>query len=462
VRVRRSALLALPVAAAGAVGAIVLTGGDGGGGAGGGAQAAAGSAGATVAVSRRTLVDRQRVDGTLGYAGTRSATNRLSGTITWLPHTGQVIRPGQVLFRVDGEPVVLMNGTLPAYRTLKTGIDDGGDVRQLERGLRALGYDPGTVDRTYTATTAAAVRAWQDDHGLEETGEVELGRVAFLPGARRVSAVKAAVGSAAKAPGGDDTGDRTEFAAYHPVDPLAKAKAKALAKAKAKARAKARAKGKARAKAKADAAAKARAQKPAGKPTTPTTAKTPATSSGGADGDGSPADGDGGDGGGSTPAVEVLSTTSTRRVVTAEVDAADQELAVEGRRVRVELPDGRTVSGRITDVGTVATAADDGSGGGDPGEGDSTPTITVTIRLTSARAAGRLDQAPVSVQLARTTRRGVLAVPVQALVAQPGGGYAVERADGRLVDVEPGLFANGYVELTGGRIAAGDRVRVPE
>jgi multidrug efflux pump subunit AcrA (membrane-fusion protein) len=154
----------------------------------------------------------------------------------------------------------------------------------------------------------------------------------------------------------------------------------------------------------------------------------------------------------------VLVTTSTRRVVTAKLDAADQQLAAVGRRVRVELPDARIVSGRITGVGTVAVA--DSGQGNDP-NADTSPKITITIRLRSARAAGRLDQAPVSVQLARTTRHNVLAVPVQALVARPGGRYALELADGRLVDVVPGQFANGYVELTGGRVRPGDRVRVP-
>jgi hypothetical protein len=126
--------------------------------------------------------------------------------------------------------------------------------------------------------------------------------------------------------------------------------------------------------------------------------------------------------------------------------------------VRVELPDGRFASGRITSVGRVATA--DSNPNGDP-SADTAPKITITVKLRSARAAGRLDQAPVSVALARTTRRHVLAVPVQALVARPGGRYAVELADGRLVGVDAGLFANGYVELTGGRIRVGDRVRVP-
>lgn len=492
-KARRAALLAVPVVAAAGIGtAVAVEQHDGGNQAEGATGARSG--GPTVAVARRTLVDRQRVDGTLGYSGTRPAANRLSGTITWLPHTGQVIHPGQTLFRVDGQPVVLMNGGLPAYRDLRSGVADGRDVLQLERGLRALGYDPGTVDETFTSTTADAVRDWQQDRGLTETGAIALGRVVFLPGARRVSAVKASLGSTASAPAAEDPAGRAELAAYRaatataptvdglPTRPAAageptaaerrRAKAKALAKAKARARAKAKAKALADARGKAakrngdGTGQDAKTQTGPGSAPTASGGKTPSTASpvaaGGGDGSGD--GGSGGDGGGSGgQATEVLTTTSTRRAVTAAVDAADQGLVAAGRRVRIELPDGRTVSGRIASVGTVATAADSGSG--DPGAGDgsgsNSPTITVTIRLTSAHAAGRLDQAPVSVQLARTTRRNVLAVPVQALIARPGGGYAVERADGRLVDVVPGLFADGYVELTDGAVTAGDRVRVP-
>jgi peptidoglycan hydrolase-like protein with peptidoglycan-binding domain len=168
-------------------------------------------------VARRTLVDRQSVDGTLGYTGKRAATNRLSGTITWLPRVGAVITPGHTLFRVDGKPVVLMDGTLPAYRSLRTGIADGADVRQLERGLARLGHDPGTVDDHYSAATAAAVRAWQAALGLSKTGRVELGRIVFLPGARRVTELKVSLGSTAATGGGGGDNPNNKFASYTPT-----------------------------------------------------------------------------------------------------------------------------------------------------------------------------------------------------------------------------------------------------
>ncbi len=83
----------------------------------------------------------------------------------------------------------------------------------------------------------------------------------------------------------------------------------------------------------------------------------------------------------------------------------------------------------------------------------------MTITLTGKRRG--LDRAPVSVELTREARRNVLAVPVTALLAQRGGAYAVELAGGGLVSVETGVFADGWVEVSGGGLREGARVTVP-
>jgi multidrug efflux system membrane fusion protein len=197
---RRLALAASAVAALVVAGVLVLAlGGSGSGAAAGSASA---SAGATGTVARRTLAERLTATGTIGYAGETTVFARLTGTVTALPAIGDVIHRGEPLCTLAGEPVLLMYGAVPAYRTLAEGVADGEDVEQLERNLAALGYSPGAVDEDFTEETAAAVRAWQEDLGLEVTGEVELGRVAFLRGAQRVTELEATLGEALGGGGG--------------------------------------------------------------------------------------------------------------------------------------------------------------------------------------------------------------------------------------------------------------------
>ncbi len=148
---------------------------------------------ATATVTRQTLDDTQTVDGSLGYGDTTTLAGRSGGTVTSLPYAGSVFQRGKALYKVDDDPVVLMYGTLPAYRNLGPG-DEGADVKALEANLRALGYTGFTVDDEYTSSTAEAVRDWQDDLGVTETGRVELGRVVFAPGPIRVDSVQAKLG----------------------------------------------------------------------------------------------------------------------------------------------------------------------------------------------------------------------------------------------------------------------------
>jgi hypothetical protein len=114
----------------------------------------------------------------------------------------------------------------------------------------------------------------------------------------------------------------------------------------------------------------------------------------------------------------------------------------------------------VTSVGKVATTPSNESGPG-------TPTITVQITPTNPRATGTLDQAPVQVAITTRTVHNGLVVPVNALLALSGGGYAVEvvNADGthRLVRVSPGLFddVSELVQVTGSGLAAGQHVVVP-
>ena len=317
----------------------------------------------TATVTRRSLSARTSVDGTLGYAGDYTIAAQGHGTITWLPAVGQVIRQGQVLYRADGQPVVLLYGSTPAYRALAEGAKasdvTGADVAQLNRDLVALGYassddlDPSSDE--FSWATKAGIKALQDHLGVTQTGRLDPGQVVFLPTAARITSVAATLGGPA---GGT-----------------------------------------------------------------------------------------------------ILKASSMTRQVTVNLDANLQSQIKVGQSVRIVLPNGRTTPGRVTAVGKVATTPAQGS--------NSAPTVELDITPTDAAATGTLDKAPVQVQVITATARNALVVPVNALLALAGGGYAVEvvAPDGvhHLVAVQLGLFddAAGLVQVTGSGLAAGQRVVVP-
>jgi hypothetical protein len=353
-RRRRRVALAGTVAAMAAAGAAIAVTGPFGGPPGPGAAGnAAGTSLATI--MRQTLESQTPVNGTLGYGGNYDVTAKGSGTITWLPLAGQVIRQGQVLYRVDnGTPVFLLYGRVPAWRALSEGLT-GADVLQLNHDLVRLGYansaDISSLGWDYFSwETAYALELLQEHLGLTQTGTLPLGQAVFLPSAIRITNVTASLGAPA--------------------------------------------------------------------------------------------------------AGMVLQGSSTRRVVTIALDAAQQSEVAVGNRVTITLPGGQTTPGVVSSVGSVAT-------------GGSSPTITVLVTPTDPRAAGTLDQAPVTVSITTASAPDALVVPVNALLARSGGGYAVEEVTGTgrhyLVPVSLGLFdnADGLVQVTGAGLAAGQHVVVP-
>jgi peptidoglycan hydrolase-like protein with peptidoglycan-binding domain len=319
--------------------------------AGGEAASAHGVRSATAVVSRGDLVDTETVDGKLTYGDVREVWAGASGVVTWAPEQGAMVKRGGTLLKVAGRPVTLMYGGGPMYRTLRDGMS-GKDVRQLEKNLRALGYGGMTVDDEFTGATEAAVREWQDDRGLAETGAVDPGQVVFLGGAVRIREVKA----------------------------------------------------------------------PEGKRV----------------GQGQP----------------VLTVAGTKRVVHVDLDADKQDLAREGAAVSVRLPGGRTIKGKITEVSGVAESTGSGQ--------DEKTTIGVDISIGDAET-GRLDEAPVSVELESERKKDVLSVPVEALLALREGGFGVEvvGTERRLVPVEVGAFGGGRVEVGGSGLSEGVKVGVP-
>ena len=86
--------------------------------------------------------------------------------ITTLPLLNAPLKEGDVLFTASGRPVIALEGAMPAYRDLVPS-SSGTDVRQLEAALKRLGFDPGPIDGTYDAATSAAVAKCYEAAGYE-------------------------------------------------------------------------------------------------------------------------------------------------------------------------------------------------------------------------------------------------------------------------------------------------------
>lgn len=168
-------------------------------------QAAASTAAlSTATVARTDLATTTLTEGTLGYAPSVPVLNRLTGTYTQLPPAGSTIGFGDVLYRVDDLPVVLMRGATPAWRPFTIGMTDGPDVTELQSDLIALDDATGLLtvpDGHFGPRTAVAVERWQRANHLTATGQIGLGQIVFLTRPLLVGAPDSALGQPAE-PGG--------------------------------------------------------------------------------------------------------------------------------------------------------------------------------------------------------------------------------------------------------------------
>jgi hypothetical protein len=159
----------------------------------------------------------------------------------------------------------------------------------------------------------------------------------------------------------------------------------------------------------------------------------------------------------------VLTASGTTRLVTVKLPVSSQEIAKQGAGVRIELPGGRSTTGHVASVGTVATA-EKTDAQSQTGESTESATITVSIALDKPADAGALDGAPVTVGFTSLEHKDVLSVPVDALLAAADGTYSVNVVDdaGKVtsVPVRLGVFDGDDVEVTGD-LAASAKVQVP-
>jgi membrane fusion protein, multidrug efflux system len=537
-RRRVAAGLAL-LAVAAVVAVVVLSAGSASPGSAAGSPTVSGA----TTVQRRNLVQTDTEAGTLSYNNPQTVYNRLSGTITWLPNVGDLIRAGGTLYKVDGYPVVLMDGSTPAYRTLSSADTTGEDVLELNRNLVDLGFnaDGITVDDVWQPGTTLGVELLQASLGETETGSLSLGQMVFLPGPQLVSTVDATVGSTGTGSGSPaDTvvgPPAPEFVSYRvphqdsstqtatttttsttttsatAPSTTTSTQTTTAAGTKPRTRPSKKSGGGSTAQTLAALTALLRAEEQqlraeeqqlqaergsgssgngsggshgsgshgsgSGGSHGSGSGGSHGSGSGGSHGSGSGSSGSGSSGSGSGGnAQEILQTTSTRLVVTVDLSASSQSEAVVGEHVTVEMPNGNTVNGRITAVSPIAQSSSSGNGGSGSGSGggggggngsgngngsggsSSSSTIPVTITLSGHHRGAGLDQAAVSVNFAQAKANNVLSVPVTALLATGGGNYAVQEAAAphQLIPVTTGLFAAGYVQISGSGIYEGLQV----
>jgi multidrug efflux pump subunit AcrA (membrane-fusion protein) len=162
----------------------------------------------TVEVKRGKLSAMVSVDGTLTYRARSdgspySVINQALGKYTELPDEGDKVACGDVFYRVDNKPVLLLCGTVPAYRDLYFG-DVGNDVGQLNRNLHTLAYDTkagvdiNPEDNAFTDKTVRAFQLLQHDKSFRVTGYLAIGDAVFLPESVRITKVAGELGGSAQ------------------------------------------------------------------------------------------------------------------------------------------------------------------------------------------------------------------------------------------------------------------------
>jgi multidrug efflux system membrane fusion protein len=457
----------------------------------------------TATVERTDVVVTEQLSGTLGYGAAEQITfissndgivtvfGLAQGVVTDIVEVGTIVRSGEVLYEVNTQPIVVLEGSIPAYRAFNSRMSDGSDVEQLEQALADAGFDPDgdmDIDEEFTASTADAIERLQESIGAEDDGELALGEVIFAPTevsfigdvlvdvadqvapgqiivatSAAISGTVTSIAEEGSVVGQGDTlialdqepvavllGDlpayRTMTAGVEGDDVLQLEEnlvdlgfddvdgfvvdgdydtATSLAVAQWQA---------------------SIGASPDGVVNVgdvyiaPTALRI---------GQNLVAVGDRVVSG--TP---IMTTSASETFVTVELSTDDQDLVEVGDAVVVELPDGTRESAVVTEIGTVVLATQQGA-----------TYFEMTVTLDDPGAAQGLDEAPVDVEIVGDRADDVLAVPVTALLALAEGGYAVEvvATDGTitLVGVEPGLFSDGFVEVTSSGLEAGMQVIVP-
>ena len=453
-------------------------------------------------VERTTLEEKTTLDGTLGfvagdpivYAGSTNGIVTVSagtaGTITSLPAEGSTVEEGEILYTVDEQPVIVFYGQIPAYRSLNTRSTDGTDVLHLEEALTRLGYDTDGdfgLDGDFTTATRDAIKALQEDLGLDDTGALALGSYVFFDGPVYVAETTVDVGEAinpgipviatSTMPSGTVTavagegdvlahGDTLLIVEGNPIVlfvtdiPFYRTLAVGSVGEDVQVL---------------ETSLVSFGFDAGGALVVDTTfddATTEAVVAWQKE-IGAPVDGvvnigeiivtddpiriataHVGVGSNVAPGTTLFTPSTSTSVVSVQLPAENQELLVVGDPINVVMPDDSDEPGTVTSIGSIAIRSP---------EAGTYFELEATLNRDGAGAG--LDEAPVEVEVVDDRAVDVLAVPVSALLALSEGGYAVEVDSGSgtttLVAVEVGMYADGFVEVTSSQLEPGMRVVTP-
>jgi peptidoglycan hydrolase-like protein with peptidoglycan-binding domain len=320
----------------------------------------------TARVVRADLVNTAEAEGTLTYGPSAPIVNGVAGVYTSVPPPGTTRGAGDVLYRVDDRPIVLMTGAVPAWRDFTLGMTDGPDVAELQANLVARGDGAGALTVAtghFDFATRTAIKRWQYSLGLAPTGVIARGDVVFLPTAVRVGPAGVAVGSPA------------------------------------------------------------------------------------------------------SPGDQPYAVTTTNRIVTV---ASNPSLpaVTPGEPVNITEADNRIVPGHVTGVQSVPPAATNSSNTSSSSSSSSTPETLIVVAPDAPTTVSDGAGTNVQVSLVTQSARGVLAVPISALLALASGGYGIEEVDSsgahHLTAVSTGIFTGSQVAISGRGIAAGTTVVVAQ
>ena len=399
----------------------------------------------TAPVEERVIENTVVTRGEVTHAGAVEAQIEVAGmeerpVVTGrVPEAGDELKAGEVALEVAGRPVIVLPGALPAYRDLRVGLR-GPDVTELKKALAGFDLwagDPGTD--IYDADTALAVGALYDRVGYAAQTGGDEAQEALRTAERGVRDAEVTLGGLGNRSGAEATA--ANDALFDAQEALAKAQSDVL-------------------------------------PSLPASEVLVLSELPRRVDEVSVARGDVLQG-------SAMQVSGATLAITGTVGKQDADLMKEGQAATFTGPDGQELAAKVESVAAPEKGKKPDQGGEDgedgssgDGGGDSTDASRFTVTLIpedlSPEQVDALRDTNVRLRVpVESTDGAVLAVPIAALSAGPGGedrielaldeaGRKAEGADTVTIDVQAGLAADGFVEIASDddRVIVGAKVVV--